>query len=85
MEGREVQMDTHTIDEFFDELQSDMIGGGSIPLHNPLCFDYIQAGLLSEPFVNYFRICPYSEYKTSRYKFTIRRVDSLINMRIWKI
>jgi hypothetical protein len=76
---------TAQTNNLIDGLEPDMITGGSIPLHEPLCFDYIQAGLVSREFVDYFGSYPYSEDKTEKYHFTIRRVDQLINMRIWKI
>jgi len=60
-------------------------GGRIIPLDYFHSNEWIQYGLISKETRDFFLEFPYSEYETAQYKIIIRRVDDLINLRIYKL
>jgi len=52
-----------------------------ISMHNTA--DYLRAGLLSQEFIDYFSANSFGESET--YKWETRRVDQIVNLKIWKI
>jgi len=64
-------------------LNKGLLGGAIIGIDKFHSDDYIQAGFITPEFVTAFLNEPYAEDETDSYKWSIRRVDHLINLRIW--
>jgi len=65
-------------------LNTRLIGGAIIGIDKFHADDYIRAGFITLEFVGAFLSEPYSEGETNSYTWLIRRVDGLINLRIWR-
>ena len=62
-----------------------IINNWIIPLHDPSKSEYIAYGFITAHFAEQMLSEPYSSGETNNYKWNIRRVDGLINLRVWKI
>jgi hypothetical protein len=69
-------------DRLIDTLRPNLIKG-IIPLHEYGAVEYIQAGLISREFVEFFKANPYGE--TNKYTWETHKVDSLQNLYIRRI
>jgi len=72
------------INTLIESISTQYYGGMIIPLDKFHADDWLSAGLYTEEFVSFFRDYPYSEDETDLYKWTIRKVDGLINLRIYR-
>ena len=72
-------------DELIDTelLNKRLIGGGIIPLDHH-ARENIDAGFYTAEFVQAFLSEHYAADETDNYTWRIRRVDELINLRIWR-
>ena len=76
-----VIMITETANQLIDSIRPDLIKG-IIPLHDHGAADYIQAGFISQEFVDFFKANWFGE--TDKYMWETKKVDQLQNLYIWR-
>jgi hypothetical protein len=69
-------------DRLIDSIKSNLLRG-IIPLHEYTAIEWIQYGLISREFVDYFRAHPFG--KTEKYAWETHKVDQLQNLYIRRI
>jgi hypothetical protein len=70
-----------TANEHIESIRPDLLKG-IIPLHEYTAIEWIQYGLISREFVDFFKEYPYGE--TDKYMWETKKVDQLQNLYIWR-